>query len=198
MLSYKTINVVVLLTMLSMPLNSVSAEQPAIRYQPDPDSPIGERNASAPQEVAQFEFVIGDWDVEITWYPPQGEPSTYRAKWHNHWINDGFDVMQEWRGPYITGTEFRHFEPALGHWVGKNLYAGRNWVDTTARAEGDNMVVIIEASNPRDGAFLNRETYFEITDNRWRMKSERSFDNGETWIKGQYEMIATRSVAARS
>jgi len=169
------------------------AEDPPIRYQPDPDSPIGARNPMAPPEVAQFDFLIGDWDVEITWLPPQGEPNTYTAKWHNHWINDGFDVMQEWRGPYITGTEFRHFNASLGYWVGKNLYVGRNWVDTTARVSGDDMVVIIEASNPREGAFLNRETYYEVSADRWRMKSDRSFDDGETWEKGRYEMVATRA-----
>jgi hypothetical protein len=182
----------VLLTIFTIQASGAAAEEPPIRYQPNPDSPIGERNENAPDEVAQFEFLIGDWDVEITWYPPQAEPTTYNAKWHNHWINDGFDVMQEWRGPYITGTEFRHYDPASGHWVGKNLYAGRNWANTTARVDGDNMVVVIEASNAADGPFLNRETYFEITDNRWRMKSDRSYDNGETWIKGRYEMIATR------
>ena len=173
--------------------SAASAEPPPIRYQPVPDSPIGERNPSAPDEVAQFDFLIGDWDVEITWFPPQGDPNTYSARWHNHWINDGFDVMQEWRGPYITGTEFRHYDPALGYWVGKNLYAGRNWVNTTARVSGDNMIVVIEASNPQEGAFLNRETYFEISENRWRMKSDRSFDDGKTWEKGRYEMVATRS-----
>lgn len=183
----------VLLAICVIQTTGATAEEVAIRYQPDPDSPIGVRSANAAEEVAQFEFLIGDWDVQITWYPPQGEPNTYKAKWHNHWINDGFDVMQEWRGPYITGTEFRHYDPALGHWVGKNLYVGGKWVNTTARVDGDNMVVIIEASNATDGAFLNRETYFGIANDQWRMKSERSFDGGETWIKGRYDMIATRS-----
>ena len=182
-----------LLTMLAIAAATAFADHPPIRYQPVQDSPIGERNPKAPEEVAQFEFLIGDWNVEITWFPPQGEPTTYQAKWHNHWINDGFDVMQEWRGPYITGTEFRHYDPALGHWVGKNLYVGGNWVNTTARMDGDNMVVTIEASNARDGEFLNRETYFEISDDQWRMKSDRSYDDGDTWEKGRYEMIATRS-----
>jgi hypothetical protein len=187
-----------LFAILAITASAVFADHPPIRYQPIPDSPIGERNAKAPNEVAQFDFLIGDWDVEITWYPAQGDPTTYAAKWHNHWINDGFDVMQEWRGPYITGTEFRHYEPSLGYWVGKNLYAGRNWVNTTARMDGDNMVVIIEASNAKDGAFLNRETYFEIAEDRWRMKSDRSFDNGDTWVKGTYDMIATRSGTTRN
>ena len=192
-MSRKVTVAAVLLAAFAVLINGAKAENPPIRYQPDPDSPIGARNTSAPEETAQFEFLIGDWDVEITWYPPQGEPASYQARWHNHWINDGFDVMQEWRGPYITGTELRHYDAALGHWVGKNLYVGGKWVNTTARVDGENMVVVIEASNANDGDFLNRETYFEITDNRWRMKSERSFDNGETWIKGRYDMVATRT-----
>jgi hypothetical protein len=193
MMSKKVAIAGVVLTMLVIQSNTAFADHPPILYQPNPDSPIGERNAKAPKEVAQYMFLIGDWDAEITWHPPQGEPNTYKASWHNHWINDGFDVMQEWRGPYITGTEIRHYDPALGYWVGKNLYVGGKWINTTARVEGDNMVVITEASNAQDGAFLNRETYFEISNDRWRMKSDRSFDNGETWTKGRYDMIATRS-----
>lgn len=53
--------------------------------------------------------------------------------------------------------------------------------------------MIIEASNAQDGDFLNRETYFDISDDRWQMKSERSFDDGQSWQKGRYEMVATRS-----
>jgi len=181
------------MALLVMIAGGAFAEHPPIRYQPVPDSPIGERNAMAPAEVAQFEFLIGDWDVEITWQSPQGDTNTYSAKWHNHWINDGYDVMQEWRGPYATGAEFRHYDPELGYWVGQNLYAGRSWVNTTARVSGDNMIVVIEASNPSEGAFLNRETYFEISENRWRMKSDRSFDDGKTWEQGRYEMVAVRS-----
>jgi len=105
MMSKKIAIAGVLLTMFVIQSGGAIAEDAPIRYQPSPDSPIGERNTNAPEEVAQFEFLIGDWDVEITWHPPQGEPNTYKARWHNHWINDGFDVMQEWRGPYITGTE---------------------------------------------------------------------------------------------
>ncbi len=130
----------------------------------------------------------------ITWSPPSGDTIKYKAKWHNRWINNGHDVSQEWRGPYITGTEFRHYDKEAGHWVGRNLYVDANWVDTTARKEGDAMVVTIEAKNPRDGEFLNRETYHNITKDRWEMKSDLSFDKGETWVVGRYKMIATKLV----
>jgi len=163
--------------------------------QPSSEAPIGERNPRAPAEVAQFEFLIGHWDVALTWYPENQEPRKLNGSWHNHWINHGFDVMQEWRGPSAVGSEIRHFSVELGYWVGMNLYADHKWIHTTARMKGEEMVVIVEASNPQNGDFLNRETYFDITQNQWSMKSERSFDNGKTWVKGRYDMIATRSAS---
>ncbi len=54
------------------------------------------------------------------------------------------------------------------------------------------MVVTVDNRKPEQGGFLNRETYYDITENQWKMKSEQSFDNGVTWVKGFYELVATR------
>jgi hypothetical protein len=70
----------ILFMMLVVTADAACAQHPPIQYQPDNDSPVGERNAKSPQEVSQFGFLMGDWDVAITWYPPQGEPNTYAAK----------------------------------------------------------------------------------------------------------------------
>ncbi len=168
-----------------------SAQQPSIVYQPDPDSPIGTRNPKAPAETAQFDFVIGDWDVWITWTPENGEPQSYAAKWHNHWIIDGFAVMQEWRGPYITGAEFRFYDPQKKGWYGHNIYVGNEWKSTTAEYKDGKMMVYIDKAGPK-GDFINRETYFDITADTFKMKSDRSYDGGETWETGAYSMTATR------
>ena len=162
-------------------------------YASKPNGAIGQRNPRAPAEVSQFDFVAGDWDALVTLHPKDGEPFTREARWHNHWINYGYDLVQEFKSTHAAGSEFRHYNSELGYWEGKNLYAGHKWINTTARMEGDDMVVIVEASNEMDGEFLNRETYYDITQNQWKMKSERSFDHGKTWVQGYYKMVATRS-----
>jgi hypothetical protein len=167
---------------------------PPIRYQPDPDSPIGTRNADGPAQLAEYDFVIGDWDVSITVALQDGQEMTYDARWHNHWILDGLAVMQEWRGPYATGAEFRTFNARDGHWAGYNIYPGapRGWRPTTSQLTGDDMVVTIEGIDAQ-GPMLNRETYTDITADSFRMYSEISRDEGVSWETGGYHMMAVRS-----
>ena len=174
---------------------SAFGQTPPIRYQPDPDSPIGMRNENAPARSAQFDFVIGDWDVDIILRAPGREPQNYQAKWHNHWIVDGFAVMQEWRGPYATGAEFRYFDASKDMWTGYNLYPGAGWSPTTARFEEWRMIIFVEGGSDSRGAFLARETYYDIEGDSFKMKSSRSYDDGETWESGEagYAMTARRS-----
>ena len=81
-----------------------------------------------------------------------------------------------------------------GGWQGYNVYTmnGGQARRTTSRADGDNMIIIIEAINRQGQEFLNRETYFDISESGFSMRSERSYDDGESWQTGQYSMIATR------
>lgn len=167
---------------------------PPISYQPEVDSPIGERNPSAPPETAQYDFVIGDWDVVINFRNPDGTEITYAAKWHNIWVADGHVVMQEWRGPWSTGQELRRYMPDQEQWVGFNIYNGWGAPNgVTASMVGDEMVVMIDPVTDERGEFINRETYSNITEDRWEMRSDRSYDGGETWERGAYDLVATRS-----
>lgn len=163
-------------------------------FQPDPDSPILSRDPSLTGEGEAFDFLIGDWDVVITWEPEGSPKDRYRAKWYNHWIIDGHAVMQEWRGPSLTGTEIRFYDKATQSWVGQNIYVNGAWRETKAKSDGDNMVVTIFGKSEARGDFLNRETYFNIKENSFEMKSNLSLDNGVTWKSGDYHMVVTRSV----
>lgn len=173
---------------------SAQEAEPEIIYQPNPDSPIGERNPDGPAELAQYDFLIGDWDVEITWYFPGQEPSVSKAKWHNHWIVNGNVVMLEWRGPQFTGTEIRQWDKRQGKWVGVNIYPdfGPNMPTATSEKVGDEMLVFIPYVGP-EGPYINRETYYDIKADSYKMKSDISKDGGETWERGMYEMTVTRT-----
>lgn len=177
-------------------VSSVQAQEtsPPIVYQPDPDSPIEERNPKAAPGLAEFDFVIGDWDANITWQAAGQPPLNYTAHWHNHWVINGQVVMQEWRGPYINGAELRAYDTSAGKWFGQNIYPGgpEPWHKTSAEFKDGKMRVIIEGVKDERGDYLNRETYFDIEADSFRMKSDRSYDGGKTWEKGAYEMICTR------
>jgi len=166
-------------------------QTPPILYQPDPDSPIGVMHETAPPETAELEFLIGDWNVDIVFHRPAGDVA-YAARWHNHWIVDGHAIMQEWRGPYTTGAEFRSYNPQTQQWEGRNFYAGRQtWTTTTGAFADGEFVIDTDGAGP-NGPFINRERYFDIEPDAFKMLAVRSFDGGETWSDPIYEMTCTR------
>ena len=129
-----------------------SAQPPAIQYNPEYDGPIGSRNPNAPSQTAQFDFVIGDWDVDMRFRPPGQDEQRYRARWHNFWAVNGYVVAQEWRGPYATGLELRRFNPQSGQWEGRNTYSfNTSWAETTATWIDGEMVVRIAGGSDARG-----------------------------------------------
>ena len=175
-------------------LFSMRAHAQDILYQPNPDSPIGERNSNAPDGIGQYDFLIGDWDIEVTLFRGQQEPLTYSARWHNHWVANGYVVMQEWRGPYSTGIELRSYDPAENKWHGRNIYqpSPGTWYSNIASFENDEMTVTTSRTDPEGMETITREIYWEISDASFRIRTEQSSDGGTSWQPGKYELIATR------
>ncbi|MGE0440204.1 MAG: hypothetical protein AB7L66_11405 [Gemmatimonadales bacterium] len=171
----------------------LAAAQP-ILYQPVEDSPILARNRAGPAELAQYDFLAGDWDVTVTMPRAGGEPLVFQAKWHNHWIANGSVMMQEWRGPYATGIELRSFNPVTRKWDGRNLYVPDpgTWYETEAELVGAEMVVTRRATAPDGSPVINREVYHAITADRFLIRTEMSVDQGATWTPGRYRLVATR------
>jgi hypothetical protein len=170
------------------------ARSQEILYQPAPDSPIGERNADAPKGTGQYDFLIGDWDVDVSLFRPEQEPFVYKAKWHNHWIADGYVVMQEWRGPYATGIELRSYDPASDQWQGRNIYypSPGTWYSNIGEMKDKQMTVTTVRTDAEGLETISREIYWDITDKSFRIRTERSIDGGATWQRGKYELIAHR------
>jgi len=161
-------------------------------YQPNPDSPIGERNPNGPPELARYDFLIGDWDLVVTNTTPAGETRVNKAKWHNIWIGKGYVVQQVWRSAYTIGNEFRSYDAKQGKWVGQNIYFNSNWRATEIEFVDGNMIVYNPHAEDQNGIFTNRETYYDITENSFKIKSDRSDDGGESWRPGRYVIEATR------
>ncbi len=171
-----------------------AATAPNLIAEPEKQSRFGFPSPQGPKQLVEYAFLIGDWTVSLTWTAPDGLSGTYGATWHNVWGVNGLAVVQEWRGPFLAGQEIRFYSRGAGHWVGTNTYPGSGGIKlVTAKRIGKTMVVLAEPVDSKRGQFINRETYFNITTNRFEMKSDRSYDNGTTWEKGAYSMIATRT-----
>jgi len=192
----KMLSLSLLVTAIIAAPGAVQAQQVLpILSQPDPDSPIGERNPQAPDVLDQYAFVIGDWDADVTFYRPDGQQIRYMGKWHNIWIGNGLTVFQEWRGPYTTGIELRTYDPRAGHWTGQNYYPGpRGWWATTSHWNAETGEMTVRSTKPTpDGEALNEEIYYDITPDSFKMRSRMSMDGGETWERGAFSLTATRT-----
>jgi len=188
----KLIFILLLTPLFSTPVQS--QQIPAIQFQPEVDSPIGKRNPNAPEELSQFDFLIGDWNIEIDFRQPDGAIQTYPAIWHNHWMVNGILLAQEWRGPFATGVEFKRYNKQKGMWEGRQTYNFKpGWSTSIAVKEEDKMIVTHGESTDQAGrVFILRETYHDMTENSFKMFAQRSYDNGKTWSEWAFKMVCNR------
>lgn len=157
-------------------------------------------NPAAPPETSQYAFMIGEWECTTRFMGPDGTYNEGRASWSAEFILDGWAIQDYWvstrpNGAVFHGTNIRSFNPALGKWECRWLPQGSlEWKHFTSEKIDDTMVMLGSGSDQR-GEFLDRNTFHEITDERWSWRKDRSYDDGETWIEGVGYIEARRSSA---
>lgn len=164
---------------------------------------FGSQHPDAPAETAQFAFLVGEWDCKTRFLGQDGQ--TYNegsATWIGSYVIDGWAIQDFWigHGPDgpggvdFHGTNIRSFNPQTGKWDNRWLSAGNNqWKYYESEQQGDSMVMTGgEGSGPR-GDFIDRNSFYEIGEDSWRWRKDRSWDGGETWFEGIGYIEATRA-----
>lgn len=101
---------------------------------PDPD--VGQPNALAPPELAQFAFILGWWNITGQVRNATGEWEAFRGEMVGRYILDGFVIADTWR-QYASSGELAHFGETFRsydrlnrRWVMKFLDARNStWLD---------------------------------------------------------------------
>jgi hypothetical protein len=74
----------------------------------------------APEHAAElmlFGQFVGDWELDVTWFHPDGSTTTLPGSWSFGWILGGRGVQDVWLVPGREhGTTIRFYDPALGAW----------------------------------------------------------------------------------
>ena len=160
---------------------------------------LGERHEKAPAEIEQFGQLVGVWDVEPEMRAQTGAwmPSK-PGVWVWKYAIDGFAVQDLWYqskdnlpmymanlGRDYMLTANRVYDVANKKWQvawmanGAGQVMGMDFGTFTAAKEGD---AIVMNSPPEDKAFgLQRVTFYEISKDSFKWKSEYSMDEGKTW-----------------
>ena len=71
---------------------------------------------------AQFDFLVGDWYVEIPAGTAEGNPVAFKVDWTIRYILDGWALQDTWRvydgedHVYLHGTMFRTYSKERKTW----------------------------------------------------------------------------------
>lgn len=184
-----TIRMFAVLLFLSANAHGLETAPPTCEYGvPDPN---------AAPELAQFEFLIGDYSISLhawtgeAWTPPKPGVT---ARWNGRYVLGGMAIMDEWYNPDPAqdpdaprGVNIRMYDPEAGEWDMMWLASGSHTVQDL-RARMENGRLIMWQVYPERPDF---RAEFEITDaDHWARISYTKDDNSE-WVK-QYKLAATR------
>lgn len=94
-----------------------STVEPTTEYEPSPEFPYGRKHPDAPAELAQFDFMIGEFDCIDETRQPNGSMRRFKAIWNAHFFLNGFGVQDEYWSPGFSTSNIRIFDPEEGVWV---------------------------------------------------------------------------------
>ena len=159
---------------------------------------VAQPNPKAPSETIQYTFMIGTWDCVIKSRLPDGSTREGTAVWKAHFILDGWAIQDEWVShdesgkPAFFGINIRSFNPVLKKWECRWLPAGTlQWKHFLSWKDGETMVMEGEGEDQR-GAFVDRNTFFDIESDSWSWRKDRSYDGGKTWHRAIATIEAKR------
>lgn len=158
----------------------------------------GARHPEAPEELEQFAFLVGDYEIRA--YGRQGDGWTQgylTTDWNGRWALDGFAIYDEWfdvqwpnqEKTWGRGANLRLYKPDMAQWVmvWAHTSPGAPGQDLRAQQRGDRMVMW--QVHPEKDTDWKAE--FEILDDgHWvRYSYIRPFGTDEWEAEGKLEAI---------
>jgi hypothetical protein len=140
-------------------------------------------------EYRQFDFWVGEWDVQNTLGQPAGTSSIQQ-------ILEGCIILENWTGQNgYSGKSFNLYNKESGKWE-------QIWVDSMGaitkyegRLTRDGVLEYhYESTQPNGTKMEHRLTFFKLDPDRVRQFSETSMDEGKTWTT-EYDLTYIRKKA---
>lgn len=159
-------------------------------------------NPRAPMETAQFAFIIGKWKTETKWMNNLKEKTygpTVVGLWEAYYDWEGFGVTDNWRMPNVPGSggpAFRSYDPQTQKWVMTYIPSNQPrknvWVMEGAFDDKGELTGEFSGVDSQGRAFKQKVFFYNIKPNSFSWRSDRSYDEGETWIESLSTSEQTR------
>lgn len=182
----------IVLSALSV-LSAVAASPAVLWAQHGGGSAVRPPVTAPPREAAQFDFLIGQWEVEIR-LPAQGLAQRIHGAprlsgtWKAWRALDGWGLEDELRivdgsgNPMTLSHAVRAYDATGRRWTVSALDVYRSrWTSATGEWRDGEMHVTGAGTDAEGRAYQTRARFHDITPERFRMRQERSADGGRTW-----------------
>ncbi len=150
--------------------------------------------ADAPEGLAQFGRLVGDWYIEQQVRQADGSwQSTGDAEWNFRYALGGYAIQDQWvqppeGAPLIDGesrqygTNLRIYDSEGDRW--RIVWASSDQptfteYEATTNERGELMMIGDDRERP---GVTQKITYFDISENGWNWKMEFS-RNGQEWVE---------------
>jgi len=191
----KRLHLILATTFLFACANGASAQ-----HAPGPARPA----TSAAAEAHQFDFMIGQWEVEATPKSSSlaamihGVPKLV-GTWKAWRAFDGFGIDDELRivdasgNPMSLSHAMRVYSAGESRWTATTMdvYRGRAAISNGAM-QGSEIVMHGTGTDAEGKPTLTRAHYTDITPDGFRVQQDRSADNGQTWDEAVLVIVAKR------
>jgi hypothetical protein len=158
-----------------------------------------------PREVAQYDFLLGEWKLAIEVPPPSlaarihGMPKLV-GTWRAHRGLEGWGITDELRitdeagNPVSLTHNVRFYDPKARQWAisALDVYRGVFTAPIAQWRDGE-MHLTSRGTDAEGRAYVQRTRTFEISQNGFRVQQDRSLDGGRTWEEGTLKITARRT-----
>lgn len=147
-----------------------------------------------------MDFLIGDWTYKAKSYQADGTyvnqhyESQAKYIFSKTGIQDDFAFRNAKGEVIILGTTIRSYNPFKKAW---RMLWYSNHLNSMTEMEGryENGRFIFEGKGKDlQNSYLEKIVFYNITENSYSWKMDRSYDNGKSWIKNFFSYDAVKRV----
>jgi hypothetical protein len=161
----------------------------------------GERNPSAPNELAVFSFLIGKWQGTGKTRLPDGTVAEFSGvSWIGRYVLDGTAIADESHAAYpdgrpVLGISLRQYDASRKTWIVEFLNVSESFLRKqvnrgSGSVEVDGRNVTVNSESP---GISIREHYLVADHDNFVFRLDVSTDGGRSWNEGQIEMTFRRA-----